>query len=438
MTKSTPLLPIVRKYFEHDPVQAAHSIEVMEVEDALQVLKALPPVLTARAFPYLQMDHAASLLREIDSKLFADIVEHLDPQQGATLLLHLPVEDRRSFLDALSQGKRRQIQELLSYPEDSAGRIMTPEFLAFHTDLTVKDVIQKIRVLSQKRGAPSSYAYVIDNNGCLVGVINMRDLMLAKGDEKLETVMRRDVFSVNGFLDREKVAAELTKRKFFVVPVVDHENRLLGIVRAEDLLEDVQEEATEDIQKMFGVSGDERAFSQVGFSLKKRLPWLHVNLATAFLAAFVVSLFEDTIAKITVLAIFMPVVAGQGGNAGAQSLAVVMRGLVMREIPKRRRIEFIFKEAGIGMINGIVIGLVTGTVAWVWQGNPMLGVVVGLAMISNLFIAGLTGAAIPITMKAIGFDPAQCSNIILTTFTDVMGFFSFLGLAVIFQHYLLP
>jgi magnesium transporter len=187
---------------------------------------------------------------------------------------------------------------------------------------------------------------------------------------------------------------------------------------------------------MFGASPDERAFSPMLFSLRKRLPWLHVNLATAFLAAFVVSLFEGTIAKITVLAIFLPVVAGQGGNAGAQSLAIVMRGLVMREIPRQRVRALVIKEGMLGIITGTVTGIVTGLIAWLWQGSAFLGVVVGLGMIVNLFFAGLSGASIPIVMRALGWDPAQCSSIILTTVTDVVGFVAFLGFAVLFQGYL--
>ncbi|MGB6646948.1 MAG: magnesium transporter, partial [Bacteroidota bacterium] len=214
-------------------------------------------------------------------------------------------------------------------------------------------------------------------------------------------------------------------------------HRLLGVVRSDHLLTDVQEEASEDIQKMFGAGGDEHAFSPVWFSLSKRLPWLHVNLATAFLAAAVVGLFEDLIARITILAVFLPVVAGQGGNAGAQSLAVVMRGLVMREISPRNRWRLVLKETFIGLVNGLIIGLVTAGIAWLWQGNPVLGLVIGLAMIANLIVAGFAGAAIPITMKALGFDPSQSSSIVLTTVTDVLGFFSFLGFAVLFQAYLL-
>ncbi len=434
-TNHSPLLPLAQRYFESDPVAAAHTLETMEEDQALSVIKALPHTLAAEAVQNMHDTFAAALLEKLPKNLFKEIVERVDIQKGAAIFLRFPQEIRHQFLEHMTEKKKKQIQEFLTYPEDSAGRIMTTEFLAFHSDVKVKDAVQKLRQIV-RRHAPASYVYVIDRENKLVGVVNMRDMMLATSDQLLDQVMKKEVFSVNGFMDREKVANELASRKYFAAPVVDNENHLLGIIKAEHLLEDVQEEASEDIQKMFGAGGDERSFSSIGFSLKKRLPWLHVNLATAFLAASVVAMFEGLIAKLTVLAVYLPVVAGQGGNAGAQSLAVVMRGLVMREIPQNKAWKLVIKETWIGVINGLVIGVVTALIAWFWQGNAMLGVVVGLGMLCNLAIAGFSGAAIPITMKAIGLDPAQCSNIILTTITDCLGFFTFLGFAMIFYSYL--
>lgn len=432
----TPLLPLAQRYFESDPARAAHALETMEEGEALEVLKAMPHALSTQAVQHLQENLAAALLQKLPDALFRGIVERLDAQKSAALFLHLSSEVRARFLENLSEKKKKEIQEILTYPEGSAGRIMSTDFLAFHGDVKVKEVIQKIRQLAQ-RGAASSYVYVIDPAHKLIGVMNMRDMLLAQPDASLESVMRQEVFTVNCFDDRETVAGELSRLRYFAAPVVDHERRLLGVVKAEQLLEDVQEEATEDMQKMFGAGGDEKAFSPVFFSIRKRLPWLYVNLFTAFVAAFVVALFEDIIAKITVLAVYLPVVAGQGGNAGAQSLAVVMRGLVMREIPPAKVRKMMVKETWIGIVNGILIGAVTAAIAWRWQGNPFLGLVVGLGMFANLVIAGFSGALIPLGMKALGLDPAQCSNIILTTITDVMGFLVFLGLAVAFQAYLI-
>jgi magnesium transporter len=231
--------------------------------------------------------------------------------------------------------------------------------------------------------------------------------MIASPDKPLEDIIRRDVFSVHCFLDRQEVANELSRRKYFAAPVVDSENHMLGIIKAERLIQGVREDITKDIQRMFGVGGDERVFSTILFSLKKRLPWLYVNLATAFLAAAVVALFEGIIAKLTILAVFLPVVAGQGGNAGAQSLAVVMRGIVMREIPKNKISSLILKEGKLGATNGALIGVVTAVVAWLWHGNPYLGLVIGLGMLFNLIFAGLSGASIPLLMKRSAWIPPK-------------------------------
>ncbi len=426
---------LLRPFFEKDPVLAARSLETLPEEQAVDILGALPPSLAGAVFAHLEIHCAANVLKNLPSHLFETVVENLDAQYRATLLILLPDAQRERLFNQMSPQAKQEIQALLTYPENSAGRVMSPHFLAFHKDIKVQSTIERIRLLAKQK-APASYAYVVDEKNRLIGVINMHDLMLAPAEASLESVMRRDVFSVNGFMDREQVAAELSKRRYFAVPVVDNENRLIGVVKAERLINDIQEEATEDIQKMFGAGGDERAFSPLHFSLAKRLPWLHVNLATAFLAGSVVGLFSDVIGKFPLLAVYLPVVAGQGGNAGSQSLVVVIRGLVMREIPASKVWKLILKEAGIGIINGVIIGVVTALAAWFWHGNPFLGVLVGLAMLVNLLVAGFTGAAIPLTMKAIGLDPAQCSNIILTTFTDVMGFFSLLGFAVLFVPYL--
>lgn len=430
------LILMVRQFFEQDPTLAAHSLETMDEDQAVSVLSALPHTLVSEIFTLLQPQIAAKLIQQLSEEQLGHILPRLNAEQGAALFLRLSEDQRKQLVERLPEKSKQQIQEVLTYPENSAGRIMHTDFLSFHSDIKVRNAIQRIRLLARKKHT-ASYAYVVDKENHLVGVINMRDLMLAPGDSLLESVMRTDVFAVDCFMDREPLAEEFSKRRYFAAPVIDHEKRLLGVVKAEQLLEDVQEEATEDLQKMFGAGGDERVFSPISFSLKKRLPWLHVNLATAFLAGSVIAFFDDFIGKFPTLAIYLPVVAGQGGNAGAQSLAVVMRGLVMREIPAHKVWRLVFKEASIGLMNGLTIGLITAAAAILWHGNPYLGLVVGLAMIANLVIAGLTGAAIPLTMKAVGLDPAQCSNIILTTFTDVMGFVALLGFAVLFQTYLI-
>ena len=435
MTDNTILLPLVQKLIEHDLRAAAHILENMPESEAADALKSLPIPLAIRVAKALQINYAAELLKDADDQFLNELTQQLDPQFLASMLMRLPVEARERMSQHISRKLRGQIRELLDYPEGSIGRTMTTDFVALKKGYSAEEAIEKIRALAKKQ-YPSSYVYVVDEENRLIGVLNMRELMLAAPDKTLDEISRKDFFALHCFTDRQDAANELAKRKFFAAPVVDSENHILGIVKAERMIQGVQEEITKDIQRMFGAGADERVFSTIIFSLKKRLPWLHINLATAFLAAAVVAMFEGIIAQLTILAVFLPVVAGQGGNAGAQSLAVVMRGIVMREIPKDRIFDLIIKEGKIGAINGAVIGVVTALVAYVWYGNPFLGVVIGLGMLVNLIFAGLSGASIPLIMKKIGIDPAQSSSIILTTVTDVLGFLAFLGFAVLFQSFL--
>jgi len=433
--RSSPLLPLAQSYLERDPLAAAHCIEIMDEQQALIILKTLPPGLAAEVFSHLEVHIASSLLGLLPSEVFNEIVPKLDADRAANIIIGIETEVRVKLIDRLPVKTRAEIRELLIYPEFSAGRFMSTDALALRHDMKVTEAIQRIRNLAVKK-TPYSYTYVIDGEDHLLGVVTMRDLILASPETLIKDFMKTDVFTVNAFTDIEDVAAEMSTRKYFAAPVVDIEGKLIGIVKANQLINRVQQEAAEDLVKMFGAGSTERTFSPVKYSLRKRLPWLHVNLLTAFLAAAVVAIFEDTIAQITMLAVFLPVVAGQGGNAGAQSLAVVMRGLVMREIPREKYWSLILKEVKVGVINGLVIGAVTGVVAYIWYDNFVLGIVITLAMIVNLVAAGFSGAAIPLIMKSLGFDPAQSSSIVLTTITDVVGFLAFLGFAALLSSYL--
>lgn len=436
MTHPSPLLPLVEKTIQDDPAAVARRLEAISNEEAVNVVCSLPPSLLGRVIPFLQVGYAATLLKDTQPEVFKQVAKSIDPRRAATIFMRLPKDTQESFLPGVGKRLKSQIRDLLTYPEGSVGRIMAREWMSVRQTLKVSEAISRIRTLVQK-GVAASYVYVTDENDLLVGVINMRDMLVAAPADTVKSVMRSEVFKIHCFVDVGDAAAELSKRRYFAAPVVDNDGHMLGVIKAEQLLQEVQEDVAEDLQMMFGAGSDERALSPILFSLRKRLPWLHVNLLTAFMAASVVALFEGIIAKITVLAVFLPIVAGQGGNAGAQSLAIVMRGLVMREIPESKKVRLVLKEGSLGVITGLITGLVTALVAWLWQGNPALGVVIGLAMVVNLFFAGLSGAAIPMVMRAVGLDPAQSSSIILTTVTDVIGFFAFLGFAVLFQDYLI-
>ena len=436
MTGSDVYLNLIEKFIEHDAVSASTLFERIEEDEAVGILEGLKPAVAARVIKNLQVNYAATLVQKIQDTVLLKILPLLEPQLLTSILMYLPRDSRERLRKYLGEAVEKQIRELLEYPEGSVGRVVTTDFLSFDKNVTAKDAIGKIRSLSKKR-LPASYAYVVDDEKHLIGVLNMRDLMVSESKQTVGSIMMEEVFSLHCFTDIQQAAGELAKRKYFAVPVVDSENHIIGIIKAERLIKGVQENTVQDIQKMFGVSGEEKPFSSIAFSLKKRLFWLHINLVTAFMAAAVVALFESVIAKITILAVFLPVIAGQGGNAGAQSLAVVMRGIVMREIPRDKVRRLILKEGVLGAINGLIIGTVTAVVAWIWNGNPFLGLVIGLGMFFNLIFAGLSGALIPLIMKKIGIDPAQSSNIILTTVTDILGFFTFLGFALLFQNYLI-
>ena len=343
MAQTTPLLPLAQSFLEHDPPAAAHCIETMDEAEALIALKALPPGSAAEVFAHLEVNIASSLLEQMPSEHFNEIVPKLDPQKASAIIIGIDPQIRAKLISKLPSKSRELVRELLTYPEQSAGRMMSTDVLALRQDIKVKEAMQRIRNMAVKK-TPYSYTYVVDDDGHLLGVITMRDLILATSDTPILEFMKTDVFAVNAFADIEEVANQVLKRKYLAAPVVDNEGRLLGIVKANQLIGHIQQEASEDLLKMFGAGSTEQTFSPKIYSLRKRLPWLYVNLLTAFWAAAVVAVFEDTIARITALAVFLPVVAGQGGNAGNQSLAVVMRGLVLREIPREKVWTLIVKE----------------------------------------------------------------------------------------------
>jgi magnesium transporter len=321
----------------------------------------------------------------------------------------------------------------MEYPAESVGSLMDPRVFALPEDLTVEETMTQIRTRAPK---DIHDLYVIDRKQMLVGKLSVRDLLLVEPMERLQSVMHRDLPSIHPLESREQIVELFSERHLFTIPVVDLDNRLLGVIRNEDIVKASQEEAMADLQTMVGANKDERALSPVWFSVRKRLPWLQINLVTAFLAALVVGLFESTIAKFTALAVLLPIVAGQSGNTGAQSLAVVIRGLALRDIRPSEWAQVSGKEVYVAFLNSLAISATACLGVALWSRSFGLTLVIGISMIVSMVIAGLSGAIIPIALKAMRQDPAQSSSIVLTTVTDVVGFFSFLGLATIFSGFL--
>jgi magnesium transporter len=408
------------------PHEAAREIEAMPAEDAAEVLAAAPARAVVRAWQALAPDVAREVLERLPPTLAAHLLGEADPAAAAAALAQLGAEERSRLLGALEPQVARELGELLLYPEDSAGRLMDPRVSPLRAGMSVAEALARLRAL-QRRGLRE--LFVIDDEGRLAGRVEIQDLATTDEGEPLRAITRGIVAVVRDLDPREDVVAALTRHPISVLPVVNHAGRFVGVIRQPELVAALERETSVDIQTMVGASRDERALSGPWFAVRKRLPWLQINLLTAFLAAAVVGIFESTIAKFTALAVLLPVVAGQSGNAGAQALAVTMRGLVLREIGVRQWHQVLGKEAAAGLMNGVAVAATTALGVYVWSGSLGLVLVISAAMVISMIAAGIAGALVPVLLHRFGQDPATASSIILTTVTDVVGFFSFLGIA---------
>jgi magnesium transporter len=305
---------------------------------------------------------------------------------------------------------------------------MDPAIVTFKADATAQ---QTLRQLRRHRGNVGRHIFIVDEQGALEGMVDIQDLALANGKTRLSTLTRTTKIMVDIMASREEITDILETHKISELPVIDARGCLAGIIRYDALISAVQKETSADIQTMVGVSKDERALSPIPFAVRKRLPWLQINLATAFLASAVVGLFEGTIAQFTALAVLSPIVAGQAGNTGQQALAVTMRGLSLREISAHNWWRMIYKEMSTGFINGVAIALTTALFVYLWSHSLSMATVIAVAMVLSMVAAGFAGAIIPLILTMLDQDPAQASSIILTTVTDCTGFGTFLGIATL-------
>lgn len=410
--------------------------------EAVEILNSLPPDELTAFLEHLDAGRAAFVLEKLSELVAADclvqlkeiewkrIAAKLDPYRAALLISRLAEEQRETLIKSLHHGLAEEIRELMSYPADSAGSLMDTRVLSFHPRDTVKDALARLGSWHRR---DTRYVLVTNSEGQLLGMLTLSDVALAPPRQRLEQLLRDPAPQISAMAPKEEVLNVLTASRVGMLPVVDGQQRLLGVIRQESIIQAVKEQATADLATLVGASKDELALSPPFFAVKKRLPWLNINLLTAFLAAAVVGLFENTIAQFTALAVLLPVVAGQSGNTGAQALAVTIRGLALREIRSRDFMPVLSKEAIAGSLNGVAVAVVTVAAVYFWSGSLGLCLVIFLAMIISMAIAGVAGAAIPLILASMKQDPAQSGSIILTTVTDVFGFFSFLGLATVFS-----
>lgn len=408
--------------------EAARILDDYPVADILRVLQGTSANNAANLLSSMTQPVAADVITLMPTDVLKQVIPHMSPFLAGALFARLDEDLQRAILFRVPERYAQEIQSYMTYPAESVGSIMDPKFFVLQEDMTIRDAILHVRSKAQK---DVHDVYVVDRTQKLVGKFSLRDLLLVDPEEKLQAVMIRDLPTIHPFESREEIVELFGERHFFTIPVVDLDDRLLGVIRNEDIIKASQEDATADLQTMVGANKDERALSPVWFSVRKRLPWLQLNLLTAFFAAFVVGMFEETIAKFTALAILLPVVAGQSGNTGAQSLAVVIRGLALRDIRPSQWLRVSGKEVYVAFLNGLAVSAVACFAVALWSRSLGLTVIIGLSMIISMVIAGLSGAIIPLALKAIKQDPAQSSSIVLTTITDVVGFFSFLGLATL-------
>jgi magnesium transporter len=424
---------IETEYVRRFPTEAAEQLDAVPARELPAALADVDAAALAMAMEYLSPLKAMAAFHLLTREQQLVVLERAVPRLAITLLGELDDAQRDDLLGALRPVIRDDLERLRAFPENTAGRLMERSFVGARATMTVDEALRRLQESSVRRARS---LFVLSDDQRLVGRVDLQDLALADRDLPLRDYVQPVEDMVTAMAPREEVVDLLDRSRLDSVPVVDVDGRLLGVVRYRTLFRAIEDVATADMQKMVGVSADERALSSAGFSVRKRLPWLHINLLTAFLAASVVGLFENLIAQFTALAVLLPVVAGQSGNAGSQALAVTIRGLALKEIGMRQWRAVLNKELLVGGTNGLVLALVCGIGVFLWSGSLGLALVIAVAMVLSMVAAGISGALVPILLTRFGQDPATASSIILTTVTDVAGFFSFLGTATLLSFML--
>ena len=391
-------------------------------EIAAETLKALGP------------EPGRELLTLISSQEISEVLEELESDSATAFVSVLPEDLAHDVLEHMRVEESTEVRGLLQYEEETAGRIMTPNVFSLGEDVSISEAIQTIQTTQELEMV--FYLYVVDLRNHLVGVVSLRQLLTVLPSTPLKKIMSTDVISVRTETDQEEVARQVALYDLLAIPVVNEENKLLGVITVDDVIDVIKEEATEDILHLAGVEADDHILTPALTSFRKRIPWLVVNLATALLAATIVAFYESTIERLVFLAVFLPVVAAMGGNSGTQTLTVIVRGLALGELTWKSSKSVLRKEITVGISNGLTIGILAGLVAYIWRGSYVLGLVLAAAMIINILVAGIVGTIVPLLLKQLNIDPAIASSIFVTTFTDAIGFLSFLSLAtLLLEHF---
>jgi len=407
----------------------ADLIELLRPDERAGLIEALGDDFKAAALPELDEAVRDQVLEEMPAAQVAEVVQQLDSDEAVYLLEDLDKEEQKDILAKLPYFERIALQRSLEYPEDSAGRIMQTDLIAVPPFWSVGQTIDYMR---EAADLPDRFyeIFVVDPAYHLIGSVALNRLLRSKRPTNIEAITDQDVRPIPVESDQEEVARQFERYNLTSAPVVDKDGRLVGVITADDVVEVVQEEASEDILRMGGVGG-ESVSDSVWETTRLRFSWLLTNLGTAILASYVISLFEATIEQMVALAVLMPIVASMGGNAGTQTMTVAVRALATQDLGPVNALRVILRESAVGLLNGLLFAVIMAAIAYFWFGSDQLGLVIGVAMIVNLFAAALAGILIPLGLDALDLDPAVASGVFVTTVTDVVGFFAFLGLAAL-------
>lgn len=425
----------------HRLLESAHAADVaaifphLEVQDKARVLRLLNPDQAGQVLTEMDDQSLLELVNSLDEAELSGILDLMPADNAAAVVSDLPEEQAERVLDLMAEEESEDVQELLRYKEDTAGRIMSPEFVAVNEEMSVGQSLEYIRKAASAEGM--FYLYVVDSHDHLVGVIPLRRLITADPSTLVRMILQRDVVSVTPDTDQEEVARMVTKYNLLAIPVVSKEHRLLGTITVDDVIDVIHDEATEDIHRFAGVSEDETVLDPPQAVFTRRLVWRLVNLATAILAASVIGLFEESIQSLATLAIFMPIVASMGGIGTTQTATVVVRGIALGDMTASVLWRVLRKEILLGLTTGAANGVVMAAIAYIWKGRLLLSLILGVALTFNMLVAAVVGTLVPLALKAFRLDPAIASGVIIIAFTDVFGFFSFLGLATVLIRHLL-
>lgn len=424
-----------------EKIEDIHPADVLDLlhdneEYFSKILKRLPDWFIAAILEEEDDEEKYEILKKFSESEQKKILGEMSSDELTDLVGVLDEKETRDVLKKINEEDRKDVYKLLSYDPDTAGGIMATEFISIRENKTIEKTLKYLQ--KEAPDAESAYyLYVINKENVLKGVVSLRDIVCNDFNTKISEIINTNVISVPYYMDQEEVASKFEKYGFMTMPVVDENNKILGIVTVDDIVEVMQEETTEDIHRLGGVDEEEKVDGSLRNSIKSRLPWLIVNLITAILAASVVGAFEGTISQVVTLATFMPIVAGMGGNAGTQSLTIVVRGIALGELDKDNGMRIFIKELLVGLTTGVVIGAIIAVLGFIWERNIVFGIVIGVAMILNMMVATMSGFIVPVILKKLKIDPALASAVFVTTVTDVLGFFFFLGLATMFINYLI-